>query len=267
MVKYSNYIQTTDIMNFLKTFKKKHLKKFSLLVGKLQENKPNLLQQQFISTNNLKQIYHLILKNYSLNKVKFLNIRLHDYFVLGKIHHKLKETNFIDFKRDYFIDWILNNFYNNIFNSILEDEEFIISIERNKLDSKIPFIHFHLIIFNKSNKQFENIIKKFKQEFTATNSFVYRTIFGSISHSVRDTCVVPKRYKPNEKHYALKYYMGFDKYHIMEFKKKQSQVLHYTRLKDKGKDFSILNKAYQLFPYTGCKNDLKKKIYSNIYGS
>ena len=208
-------------------------------------------------------LYKFVLGNYDLKKTKFLNIRPHDQFILGRYWNEFLKSNFEEnLGYNELLNWLMGTIYVPLFQRILTNKNFIISVESN--GTKFPsFIHFHLQLFNTTNKEFKLIIKEFKKEFSSINPFYYRTIFNK-SVNLPDYAVKPKTYNTNEKHFASLYYMGFDKKSIGKdslLSRKSSYFLNYYYVETQPKDYTTLNEVYRLFPYnTGCKNHLKKNI-------
>lgn len=208
-------------------------------------------------------LYKFVLGNYDLKRTKFLNIRPHDQFILGRYWKKILEEHFEkDLGDNELWNWLLDNVYIPVFQRILINKQFIISVESN--GPKFPsFIHFHLQLFNTTVKEFKFIIKEFKKEFSSINQFYYRNVFNK-TVNLPDYAVKPKSYNTNEKHFASLYYMGFDKKSIgldSLLSRKSSYFLNYYYVETQPKDYTTLNEVYRLFPYnTGCKNSKIKNI-------
>lgn len=206
---------------------------------------------QWLDTENLTFLYDFILGNYDLKKAKFLTIRAHDQFIFGKFKDKFGSLYYTN---EDLAQFLWNEVYEQTFSRILNYVECSISIEYNNVVKFPSYIHFHLCLFNITNNRFKDIIKSFKSEYSCVNNFYYLTHFNVEAH-IPDRAVVPKTYKIDEKHFALLYYLGFDKRSITnKLRSKDSYFMSYYFLKKSEKDFNILNLVYRLFPYNmGCK--------------
>jgi len=193
-----------------------------------------------LSLENHVNLYKFVLGNYDLKRTKFLNIRPHDQFIIGKYWKEFMDANFEkQLGDDELHNWLMETIYIPVFKRILKNKNFIISVERN--GTKFPsLIHFHLQIFNTTVKDFKLIIKEFKNEFSSINPFFYRTVFNK-SVNLPDYAVKPKTYNKDEKHYASLYYMGFDKRSIGNdclLKRKSSYFLNYYFVESQPKDYT-----------------------------
>lgn len=245
----------------------KHKKEINPLVINLAKKNCNSINKSVTKELSLEEhtnLYKFILGNYDLSKCKYLNIRPHDQFILGRYWDKIRNKQFHNDSDDEFHYYLWEEIYKPIIELILHDRNYVMSIEINNPSKKsLSFIHFHIVIFNTTNSQFDLLIKKFKNEFSSNNLFFYRTVFNNEGH-YPDYAVKPLSYNINQKHFALLYYMGFDKKIIgldSLLSRKSSYFLNSYKVEIQPKDYSLKNLCYRLFPYnTGCKNILKKNF-------
>lgn len=196
-----------------------------------------------------------ILDNYNLKYAKFFTLRPHDIFILGRYWHLITDRfyqNHEDFKNTLIYD-----IYKPIIVKILKNYEYVCSVEINpKSTSGMNFIHFHFVLFA-SNKVLKEVVKSFKQAFSMSNKFIYETCFNKVVN-VPDPSLKIKSYKPDEKHFALLYYMGFDKRTISkQLQLKDSYYMSIYSICRSPKSFTLLNEVFKLFPYK--EKNIKKK--------
>lgn len=202
------------------------------------------------------QFSKLILDNYNLRYAKFFTLRPHDIFILGRYWDLFTDRFYKD--SDDFQNTLLYDIYKPIIVKTLKDYEYVCSVEINPTStSGMNFIHFHFVLFA-SNKVLKEVVKSLKQAFSMSNKFIYQTCFNKVVN-VPDPSLKIKSYKPDEKHFALLYYMGFDKRSICkQLQLKESYLISLYSICRSPKSFTLLNQAYKLFPYKDKKN-IKKK--------
>lgn len=208
-----------------------------------------------LDTEQHKAFYNFILDNYNLQKAKYFTLRPHDVFILGRYWEKFTNTYYKN-QHAFYID-LIYNVYIPQFERILKTYHYACSVEVNpKPTSGMNFIHFHFVLFV-SNKTLKEVVKSLKTAYSMSNKFIYKTMFDKVVN-IPDPSVMIKSYDKNEKHYALLYYMGFDKRSIgKDLIQKDSYYTSIYSICRSPKSFTLLNKAYALFPYK--EKNLKKK--------
>lgn len=185
--------------------------------------------------------HRFIIDNYNLRFCKFLTIRPHNLYLIGK-HYKIFE-HCVDF--EWVPDVLIEQIYAPFLSTITQD--FYASVERN-ID-EMNFIHLHIVFFDTSCKEFDKIVKRAKSEFSGPFHIKKKNVFGTRTH-LKDFAVKPKRYSINEKHFALLYYMGFDKKSIArQLLLKDSAYKTIYKIQKSENSYLNINALYKIYPY------------------
>lgn len=181
-------------------------------------------------------IYNIILSQF--DKARFITLRPHDQYIGGLF----ERYNQNDIKEEYRL------VFNNIINC-----PFIGSCEKN---NKI-FVHFHLILFPKNKKHFNDIIIKLKSKFSIEYNMNHKAKVPAIQESTLDNADNIKRF--------ILYYLGIKN---QSFKDSFLQhIFNFLSIPPKvDNELLIFREEFVITKYNTSRQKKEKKKEYNVEG-